>query len=66
MPRTRQDAIEGLENLLRKYPTTGGKPPKVVAPVVPKVAKAPKVAPTYITPNLRGADRKWLQEFLMD
>jgi len=66
MPRSRKTAIEGLENLLRKYPTTGGEAPKVIAPKIAKVAKAPKVAPTYITPNLRGADRKWLQEFLVD
>jgi len=66
MPRSRKDAIEGMENLLRKYPTTGGKAPKV--PKAPKieVPKIKKAKPTYITPNLRGEDRKWLQEFLVD
>jgi len=48
--------------------------PAPVAPVEPIVPTTPVVEPkgiykgrpTYITPNLRGPDRKWLQHFITD
>jgi hypothetical protein len=73
--RTRAEIIAGLEKTVDRYIQPGEKvrmpivkPPKSqttesiepVKPIEPKKSRRP----TYIPPNLRGEDRRWLQEEL--
>ena len=73
--RSRADIIAGLQETVDKYgaETTATGAPKVTVPIVKPAPKQtiepaepvkPKKEKTYIPPNLRGEDRRWLQEEL--
>jgi hypothetical protein len=72
MPRSREEIIAGIQEVVDKYPdvttnplrlnpTTGGEPPMLqkITPVPMKKRK-----PTFIPPNLGVEDRKFLQSML--
>ena len=68
--RSRADIIAGLQETVDRYNEPGG---KVTVPIVKPAPKQtiepvkpvePVKERTYIPPNLRGEDRRWLQEEL--